>query len=330
MFNVAILGYQTQGRNHHAPAFAKIPDCRIVAVCDVVEERAREGAERYGVPAYTDVDEMLDREAVDIADIPTGEQFRYELVMNCLRRGKHVFTEKPLAGAEGQYRIGPSDVPRAVEMVEEWQRRGVQFGVCFGLHASPNVRRVKEVIRGGELGGLRMIQARTAQGSWNHVIDLTRFLGGEVREVFAYADGEGMRDKVACLKFEGGAVGTLAVSQALSLQFQVKWVGELGEATADDIAGTASWRLHHALEVTRWDETPRTSRGSYGGLFDDLISDFVASIREGRPFVADGWAGLRHMEIDAAITGSVRTGRPVSVVRHRPDQGRTIFSGDMA
>ncbi|MBI1930601.1 Gfo/Idh/MocA family oxidoreductase [Candidatus Poribacteria bacterium] len=326
MFKVAILGYRVQGAHHHAPAFAKLPDCRIVAVCDIVEERARAGADRYGVPAYTSADEMLDREEIDIVDVPTGEQFRYELVMKCLKRGKHVFTEKPLAGAEGQYKIRLSDVPAAQEMVDEWQRHDVQFGICFCLHAAPNVRRVKEVIQSGQLGPLRQIQARTALGSWNHIIDIVRFLGGEVREVFAYADDERMGNKAACLKFESGAVGTLAVSTHLSLQYQIKWIGELGEATIDNIAGTASWRLHNSLDVTHWNEFPRTDRGTYSTQFSDLIADFVASIRERRPFVADGWAGLRHIEIDAAITESIMTGKPISVQRYMPDKGRTIFT----
>jgi predicted dehydrogenase len=324
MFKVAILGYRNQASRHHAPAFDRLPDCQIVAVCDVVEERAREGADRYGVPAYTSADEMLDRESIDIVDIPTGERFRYELVMKCLKRGKHVFTEKPLAGAEGQYKIQLSDVPAAQAMVDEWQQHSVQFGICFGLHASPNVRRVKEVIQSGQLGRLRQIHARTARGSWNHVIDLVRFLGGEVQEVFAYADDEQMQNKAACLKFESGAVGTLGVSRDLSLQFQIKWIGELGEATIDNIAGTASWRPHNLLDVTGWNEIPSLNRGTYFTLFEDLIAEFVASIKEQRPFVADGWAGLRHMEIDAAITESIRTGKPIPVRRYMPDKGHTI------
>jgi hypothetical protein len=48
------------------------------------------------------------------------------------------------------------------------------------------------------------------------------------------------------------------------------------------------------------------------------VADFVASIREDRQYVADGWAGLRHMEIDASITESMRTGKPVTVPRHGP------------
>ncbi|MCZ6676754.1 MAG: Gfo/Idh/MocA family oxidoreductase [Candidatus Poribacteria bacterium] len=326
MFRVAIIGYRHQGSRHHAPAFARVPDCQIAAVCDIVEERAEQGAERYGVPAYTDVDEMLDREEIDIVDIPTGERFRYELVMKCLKRGLHVFTEKPLTATEGQYRIQLADVPIAQEMIDAWQRHDVQFGICFCLHASPNVQRVKEVIRSGELGRIRQIQARTALGSWNHVIDLVRFLGGEIQEVFGYADDYMMTNKAACLKFESGAVGTLAVSHNLSLQFQIKWIGDLGEATIDNIAGTASWRLHNSLDVTHWNETTRLQRSSFDTLFDDLIAEFVACIKEQRPFVADGWAGMRHIEIDAAITESITTGQPVRVRRYMPEQGHTILT----
>ena len=87
MLKVAILGYRAQGSNHHAPSFARLTDCQIVAVCDIIEERARAGADRYGVPAYTSADEMLDAEDIDIVDIPVSEGYRYELVMKCLKRG---------------------------------------------------------------------------------------------------------------------------------------------------------------------------------------------------------------------------------------------------
>ena len=322
MYNVAILGYRAQGSQHHAPAFARLPDCRIVAVCDVVEERAREGAERYGVPAYVEADEMLDREEIDIVDVPVGERFRYELVMKALRRGKHVFTEKPLVAGDGQFKIQPADVPVARELIDEWQKHDAQFGICFGLHASPNVQRVKAVLAGGELGEVRHIQARTHPGPWNHILDLVRFLGGEVDEVTAIADNADLSNKAACLRFENGAVGTLSFCGEVSLQFQLKWVGTRGEATLDNIAGTATWHRHDSLDVTHWQETSHVKPATYHRLFEDLIADFVASIREGRPFVADGWAGLRHVEIDAAITESIRTRRPVKVERYRPDRGR--------
>ncbi len=317
MYNVAIVGYRMQGSQHHAPAFARLPDCRIVGVCDVVEERAREGAEKYGVTAYTDVDEMLDREEVDIVNIPTGERFRHGLVMNALRRGKHVFTEKPLAGAEGQYKIGMQDIGPAREMIDEWQKQDVAFGVCFGLHASRNVRRAMDVIRGGEMGDLKQVHARCFQGTWNHLIDMVRFLCGEVAEAFGYAGYDEATNKTACLRFENGAVGTVAMSRNLNVQFQIKWIGELGEVTIDNINGSATWHLHQSQDATVWSQETDLQRGTYGTLFEDLIEDYVGSITEKRPFEADGWAGLRHIEIDAAITESIHTGKPEKVERYR-------------
>ncbi|MBI3945934.1 MAG: Gfo/Idh/MocA family oxidoreductase [Armatimonadetes bacterium] len=325
MYKVAIVGYRVQGKLHHAPAFAKHPDCKIVAVCDVLEERAREGADTYRVPFYLDVDAMLDKEEIDIVAIPVGEKYRFDLVMKCLQRNKHVFTEKPLVAEAGQYRIVPGDVPKARAMIDEWRKHNVAFGICFGLHGGRNVRWAKQVIRSGEYGPLAVLQARCAIGSWNHIIDMFRFLGGEVAEVFAYAD-EGWRSKTAAVKFESGAVGTLMMSADLALQYQFKWIGRKGEVQIDDIGGTAWARSNRSYEYRYLNEQGSLASTTYFALFDDHIAEFVDCIKEGRPFDADGWAGLRHMEIDAAIGGSIMTGQPVKVERYLPEYGRTIFS----
>ena len=325
MFRVAILGYRVQGSKHHAPAFAQIEDCEIVAVCDIEEARAREGANTLRVPMYTDADQMLDNEDIDIVDIPVGERYRYDLVMKCLARDKHIFTEKPLAAADGQFRIQPSDVPKAREMIEEWLKHDVQFGECFCLHGSPNVRWAKEVIQSGRLGRLRQINARCSIGPWNHIIDLVRHFGGEVEEVFGYWDDHPTApSRTACLRFENGASATISTDPRLTLQVQIQWTGEQGELTIDNIAGAAFYRLHNTDETSGWNDDLQLFKSTFQTLFEKTIGDFVASIREGGPFVADGWAGLRHMEIDAAITESCRAGRPVRVERWMPEYGGTL------
>ena len=329
MYKVAILGYHNQGEFHHAPAFASHPDCQIVAVCDIVEERARAGAEQYGVPAYLDADEMLTSEEIDIVDIPVGERYRFDLVMKCLELDKHVFTEKPLVGAAGQYKIRLSDIPRARAMIDAWRNRDVRFGVCFCLHGGSNVCWAKQFIRAHreEYGDLKAVQVRCARGSWNHTIDLFRQFGGEVAEVFAYHDGtDEWADKVVAAQFENGAIGTLLASASLALQYELKWVAANGEVVVEDIGGTAWARRRASSEFLRFDERGSIDQPTYASLFTEHIAAFVDAIHTGKPFAADAWAGLRHVEIDAAISESITTGQPVRVERYMPGEGRTIFS----
>ncbi|MBI3946443.1 MAG: Gfo/Idh/MocA family oxidoreductase [Armatimonadetes bacterium] len=316
MYNVAILGCGRHGRGHN---WAKAPDCRVVAVCDLDEQRARERAETYGVPFYVDADEMFEKEKIDIVDAPVREQNRFEVVMKCLKYGKHIYTEKPLGGEEGQMKIKLTDLPKARAMIDEWQKSGVQLGVCFCLHGTDNIRWMKEQIRTGEYGEPVAVSARAFSGTWPHLVEMFRYLGGEVDEVFGHAD-EAWRSRSATVRFANGAVGNLMTSAPMALQYQIKWIGQQGELQVDDITGVARGRLKSG------EERALPEGSAWGAMLSQHIADFVASIKERRRFVADGWAGLRQMELDAAISESIMTGRPVKVERYKPEQGRTVFS----
>ena len=70
----------------------------LVAVCDVNETRARETAERFGIPdAYSDTQELIAREDIDFVLVITPIEFHYPLAMAALRSGKHVYVQKTMA-----------------------------------------------------------------------------------------------------------------------------------------------------------------------------------------------------------------------------------------
>lgn len=83
-------------------------------------------------------------------------------------------------------------------------------------------------------------------------------------------------------------------------------------------------RRADSSEYTLLNEQGSTSNSTYLTIFQEHIDDFINSIKEGRSFDADGWAGLRHMEIDGAIGESIITGKPVKVERYMPEKGYTI------
>ncbi len=92
---VAVIGTGYLGR-HHARVFAELEEAELVGVADVEMERAAEIAGRYRCRAVSDYRELLPH--VDAVSIVTPTTTHYEIAMSCLRAGKDLLVEKPLAG----------------------------------------------------------------------------------------------------------------------------------------------------------------------------------------------------------------------------------------
>src|SRR5688500_16979912 len=93
----------------HATSYKNAPLAELVAVCDLVKEKADAAAAHFGVRAYYTVREMLAHEPdLDVVDVSTGGHengsLHYEPVMQALEAGKHVLVEKPLSNDVNQAR----------------------------------------------------------------------------------------------------------------------------------------------------------------------------------------------------------------------------------
>src|SRR5260221_8494125 len=80
----------------HAEAITSLPDAEVVAVTDIVAEKAQKLATAYGAQAYTDMDEMLEREKLDVVIICTPSGIHGEHACRAMRAGHHVIIEKPM------------------------------------------------------------------------------------------------------------------------------------------------------------------------------------------------------------------------------------------
>ncbi|RPI26340.1 MAG: gfo/Idh/MocA family oxidoreductase [Acidobacteria bacterium] len=96
---VAVIGVGALGV-HHARIHDQLPETQLVAVVDILPDRAREVAAKYRCEAYTDFREVLGKvEAVSLA-VPTEQHAR--IGAECLKAGLHVMVEKPIASTIGQ------------------------------------------------------------------------------------------------------------------------------------------------------------------------------------------------------------------------------------
>ena len=97
---------------------------KLVGVCDIVEERAKEIGEQYGVKYSTDINDFLNDPEVEVMYIVTPTGTHCEIANQCLNAGKHVLLTKPM----------DATVAACDETIALAKEKGLMLGVDFDLH----------------------------------------------------------------------------------------------------------------------------------------------------------------------------------------------------
>jgi predicted dehydrogenase len=140
---VGVLGAGTWARSAHLPGYRRDPRCRLVAVCDVEIDRARDAARAFDIPtATTDARELFSRDDIDLIDVCTPSHTHFELAWSALEAGKHVLCEKPVAY---DYR----DTQRAAALARQ---KGLKTKVGLTFRYSPGIRYMRELVNDGFVG----------------------------------------------------------------------------------------------------------------------------------------------------------------------------------
>ena len=143
LVRVGVVGAGTWARAAHLPGYARDPRCRLVAVCDVEIDRARDAARAFDVPTATaDASDVFRRDDIDLVDVCTPSHTHFDLAYRALETGKHVLCEKPVAY---DYR----DTLRAADLA---RRKGLKTKVGLTFRYSPAMRYMRELVATGFVG----------------------------------------------------------------------------------------------------------------------------------------------------------------------------------
>jgi predicted dehydrogenase len=147
--NVAVVGLGYWGPNLLRVLF-ELNDVNVGYICDLDAERLARFAKRYPSARPTaDIDEVLNDRDVDAVLIATPVFTHFNLASRCLRAGKHVFVEKPLASSS-------AEANELLDLADDMDRV-IMCGHTF-LY-SPAVRAVKQLLDDGELGDVYFISS---------------------------------------------------------------------------------------------------------------------------------------------------------------------------
>ncbi len=230
----ALIGCGKVGETH-ARAFASLPESRFVAVYDDDPVRAEQFAGRYGVRAYTNIQQILGDKDVQAASICTPHFTHADLAVACANAGIHPLIEKPMA-------TDLKGCDRAIAAAEE---AGVKLGVVSQRRFYEPVLRAKQAIEAGKIGqpivGTVVVMGWRDEayyrldpwrGKWategggvmltqtTHQLDLFQWFMGPIDELFGYwanlnhPSVEVEDTAVAVVRFRNGGLGTVLVSNS--------------------------------------------------------------------------------------------------------------------
>ena len=236
-WKAAVIGTGVVGE-WHVRLIPKLPNSRLVAVCDVIPEKAKQALDKngiVGVPIYTDYRELLRREtSIDVVHVCTPSGDHLGPVLAAMGAGKNVICEKPLeielgridqmAAAAKSYGVRLAgvfqnrwnDANRAIKDAADEGRFGkIAWAGCF----TPWYRTDKYYDEGGWRGTWKLDGGGAIMNQSVHAIDLLQWIVGPVARVSAYAafrreerihPNIEVEDILTCsLQFKSGAFGTI-------------------------------------------------------------------------------------------------------------------------
>ena len=299
---------------------------QLVAVCDVVEDKAQQLATNYGAKAYISYTEMLANESsIDVIAVCSPNGLHAQHSIEGLKAGFHVLCEKPMG----------LSVKECGEMIQAAERANKRLFAIKQNRYNPPVAAVKEIIDAGKLGKVTSIQlscfwnrntdyyANSWKGTkdldggtlftqFSHFIDLLYWIIGDVEEVAAYMGNfahEGIIEfedtGVVILKFTNGAIGT--VNYTVN-SFDKNMEGSLtifGEKGTVKIGGQYLNELEYQqIQDYRIENLPEGNKannyGNYTGSMsnhDKVYDNLIDVLTHNAPITTSSYEGMKTVEI---------------------------------
>ncbi|MBP2296546.1 Gfo/Idh/MocA family protein [Azospirillum rugosum] len=333
----AVVGLGRLSLEEILPAFGECKRARPVALVSGSPEKARLVAAQHGIKpeavyGYADFDRIAENREIQAVYIILPNGLHRDYVLRAAKARKHVLCEKPMATSTAEAR----------EMTAACDAAGVRLMVAYRCQYEPYNREVIRLVRSGELGAVRFIEATNTQtmgtaDQWRfrkalagggalpdiglYCLNSARaLLGEEPVEVFARITNpkddpryREVEESISfMLRFPSGAIANCASSYGaheskdLRVRLEKGWI-DLENAFAYE---GQQMRLAHREGKTEAVESVRLSRENQFAL---EIDHMAACVAQGRTPHTPGSEGVQDHQVMEAIYRSAETGAPVSL-----------------
>jgi len=163
--NIALIGAGGMGTQDTITAL-KVPNIKLVAVCDLYDGRLKDAKTKWGNDIFTtrQYKEILNRKDVDAVIIATPDHWHQQISIEAMHAGKHVYCEKPMVHAITE---GPA-------VIKAQKETGRIFQVGSQGVSSLGNEKAKQLLKDGAIGQLNYAEGFWARfsptGAWQYPI----------------------------------------------------------------------------------------------------------------------------------------------------------------
>jgi UDP-N-acetyl-2-amino-2-deoxyglucuronate dehydrogenase len=309
------------GRGKHGVrAIGNTEGAKLVAVCDLQEDKAKKIAEENGCDWTLEYGDLLTRKDIDVIGIYTSSGTHCEIAIEALNAGKHVYVTKPMD-------VYTEPCTGAIETAD---KKGLVLAVDFGRRYNAQFRKMARDIRNGAIGRIMMADLRikwfrtqdyyeggyppgwrkstlteggSASNQGVHGIDLFMWLIGKIKDVYGVKrtlnhDMETEDATAAILTLEEGGIGTIVTTTCADPPS-----GDTIEINGTK--GSISW----GKEAQPYESKEEYAGEPAGEMGNNIIEDMLLAINKGVPPNVDGREGRKSVELVEAIYRSSETGK---------------------
>jgi UDP-N-acetyl-2-amino-2-deoxyglucuronate dehydrogenase len=333
--NFAIVGCGFIAKKH-AAAIDKIDAARLVAVCDKVPATMEFYKEEYDAEPYLELEQMLEKEDIDIVCICTPSGFHAPIAVLIAEAKKHIIVEKPIAMS-----IEDTD-----KIIDACNFNNVKLAVVHPNRFRPVVQKLRKIMDQDLLGKISHAscivnwnrnQVYYDQAPWRgtkqhdggvlmnqaiHNLDLLLWFMGAPEQVFSmeatrFRNIEAEDVSVGTIKFDSGALGTVEASTTVYPKNYEESITIFGEKGTVKIGGTNALYFEHLdlmdmseNEISDLKESIKADPwGTPGHQW--IIEDMVNAINEGREPAVTGEDGKNALKLVLSFYDSAKLNQPV-------------------
>ena len=335
---IGLVGCGRIAKNHFGSIDKHINDFELIAVCDIDPTQSQSYAERYDIPSYIRMEEMLQKHKLDLVALCTPSGLHPDQATLAAKYGVNVITEKPMATrwADG------------IRMVKACDEAGVRLFVVKQNRRNTTLQLLKRAVEEKRFGKIHMVhlnvfwtrpqayydQGNGWRGTWefdggafmnqaSHYVDLLDWLIGPVEKVQAMTsttrDIEVEDTGVLNVRWRNGALGSMAVTMLTypkNLEGSITILGEKGTVRIGGVAvnDIQLWDFNESRDYDAQIHAANYETTSVYGFGHPLYYKNVVDVMRGiaEP-ETDGREGLKSLELLIAAYLSARDGKTIAL-----------------